>query len=128
MASKRVDRVNELLQREIAKALYHVQFDPPLDLARVTVSGVDCSPDLRNAIIRISVLENADTRSIDVIRSLLRHRKELQKAVFAKVVLKYSPHLRFELDPGQERADRIYRILDNLPPAGEDPTDGTTQP
>jgi ribosome-binding factor A len=124
MASKRVERVNGLLKREIAKALYHIQFDPPLDLARVTVSAVDCSPDLRNATVGISVLENESTDAMDVIRTLLRHRKDLQKLVFSNVVLKYSPQLRFELDKGQEQADRIYRILDNLPPPAEDPSDG----
>ena len=127
MASKRVDRVNELLQREIAKALYHLQFDPPLDLARVTVSEVDCSPDLRNATVRVSVLENEETSGEQVIRTLLRHRKELQKDVFSKVVLKYTPHLRFELDKGQEKADRIFKILDALPPAAEDSPDGTPE-
>jgi ribosome-binding factor A len=127
MASKRVERVNGLLKREIATALYQLQFDPPLDLARVTVADVDCSPDLRNATVHISVLENGDTQSMDVIRTLLRHRKELQKEVFSKVVLKYSPHLRFELDTGQEKADRIYQILDALPPA-EEITDGPQEP
>ena len=125
MPSKRVERVNGLLKREIANALYHIQFSPPLDLARVTVSEVDCSPDLRNATIRISVLEDEATTSEDVIRTFLRHRKELQKAVFSQVVLKYSPQFRFEIDQGQEQADRIYRILDNLPPAQEDLSDGT---
>jgi len=124
MASKRVERVNGLLKREIATAFYHIQFDPPLDLARVTVASVNCSPDLRNATVHISVLENEDTDSMDVIRTLLRHRKELQKMVFSKVVLKYSPQLRFELDKGQERADRIYQILDSLPPTGEESPDG----
>ena len=125
MTSKRVDRVNGLLKREIATALYQIQFDPPLDLARVTIAAVDCSPDLRNAVIRISVLENETTQRTDVIRTLLRHRKELQKTVFANVVLKYSPQFRFELDEGQAKADRIYQILDSLPPPGEEPPDGT---
>jgi len=123
--SKRVERVNGLLQREIASALYHIQFDPPLDLARVTVAAVDTSPDLRNATVRVSVLEDGGTRRDEVIRALLRHRKELQKAVYSNVVLKYSPQFRFEIDDGQEKADRIYRILDNLPPPAEEPADGT---
>lgn len=125
MASKRVERVNGLLKRETASALYHVQFSPPLDLARVTVAEVHCSPDLRNATIHISVLEGEGTQPEEVIRTLLRHRKELQKAVYANVVLKYSPQFHFELDQGQAQADRIYQILDNLPPPAEDPDHGS---
>lgn len=128
MASKRLERVNGLLKREIASALYHIQFDPPLDLARVTVSDVTCAPDLRNAIVRISVLENEITQPEEVIRTLLRHRKELQKLVYSNIVLKYSPHLRFEIDDGQKKAARIYDILDSLPPVGEETNDGTAEP
>lgn len=124
MAGRRVERVNGLLKREIANALYQIQFDPPLDLARVTVSEVDCSPDLRNAIVRVSVLEDEQIRSEEVIRSLSRHRKELQKMVSGVVVLKYTPHFRFEADHGQEKADRIYRILDALPPPEEESGNG----
>jgi len=125
MSTKRTERVNELLQREIASGLYRLQTTPALDLARVTIASVDCSPDLRNATVSVSVLEDetGETRAPDVLRVLNRHRKDLQNMVSSHVVLKYTPHLRFELDTGQAKADRIYQILDSLPPPADDNPD-----
>lgn len=125
MSIKRTDRINELLQREIASGLYQVQTTPPLDLARVTVASVACSPDLRKAKVMVSVLEDekGETRAENVIRALNRHRKDLQAMIASNIVLKYTPHLQFVLDEGQARADRIYRILDSLPPPAEEATD-----
>ncbi len=130
MASKRIQRVNELLQREIAGALYSLQFSPPLDLARVTVAAVSCAPDLRSASVRISVLPNPDGTSdlVEVVRQLRARRKDFQAVIGKNVVMKYTPHLNFEEDEGQAHADRIYQILDNLPPMAEEPVQGEDDP
>jgi ribosome-binding factor A len=127
MSSKRVDRINELLQREIANGLYSLQTSPPLDLARITVAGVETNPDLRSAVVRISVLEDAEGRTdlTTVVRTLNRKRKDLQKMISNNIILKYTPLLQFVEDKGQAHADRIYQILDSLPPYTEDtPSDG----
>lgn len=130
MASKRIQRVNELLQREIAGALYSLQFSPPLDLARVTVAGVSTAPDLRSASVRISVLPNPDGTSDlqEVVRQLRGRRKDFQSVIGRHVVMKYTPHLNFEADEGQAHADRIYQILDNLPPMADGSAEGEGDP
>lgn len=122
MSSKRVERVNELLRHEIGNGLYHVQTTPPLDLARVTISAVDCAPDLRKAKVRVSVLEDDElgTNVESVVRILNRNRNDFQKLIADKVVMKYTPHLQFMADRGQAQADRIFQILDSLPPPADD--------
>jgi len=122
MSSQRIDRVNELLQREIAGCLYRIQFDPPLDLARTTVARVICAPDLRKARVLISVLSDPDGRPDpgEVIRTLNRKRKEIQTLMSSQVILKYTPHLQFVVDDTLLEADRVLDILDHLPP----PVDG----
>lgn len=123
MSSQRIDRVNELLQREIALSLYRIQFDQPLDLARITVAKVICAPDLRRARVLISVLsdENGIPDPVEVTRSLNRKRKDIQQVMASHVVLKYTPHLNFVVDDTLMQADRVLDILDHLPPpASED--------
>jgi ribosome-binding factor A len=122
MSSKRVERVNELLRHEIANGLYHIQTTPPLDLARVTVSAVDCAPDLRKAKVKVSVLEDDEigTNVDSVVRILNRNRNDFQKLIATNVVMKYTPHLQFIADRGQAQADRIFQILDSLPPPSDD--------
>lgn len=123
MSSQRIDRVNELLQREIALSLYRVQFDQPLDLARITVAKVLCAPDLRRARVLVSVLsdENGIPDPVEVTRILNRKRKDIQQVMASHVVLKYTPHLNFVVDDSLMQADRVLDILDHLPPpASED--------
>ncbi len=124
MPSKRIARVNELLQREIAKGLYRIQTDPPLDLARVTISGVDCSPDLRKARVMVSVLHDSGDapNAEEVVRTLNRKRKELQALLASNIIIKYTPHLQFFEDHTLDNADRVLEILDHLPPPA-DPDD-----
>ncbi len=122
MSSQRIDRVNELLQREIALCLYRVQFDDPLDLARITVARVICAPDLRKARVLISVLsdENGIPDPVEVTRALNRKRKDIQQMMASHVVLKYTPHLQFVVDDTLIQADRVLDILDHLPPPAEE--------
>ncbi len=129
MTSKRVDRVNELLRHEIANGLYSLQISQSLDLARVTISAVECTPDLRKAKVMVSVLEDDElqTQSKEVVKALNRNRHDFQKLIATNIVLKYTPHLQFMADHGQEHADRIYQILDNLPPMAEDTPDESAE-
>lgn len=135
MSNKRVDRINELLRHEIANGMYKLQTSPPLDTARITISAVDCCSDLRSAKVMVSVLEDdaMQTQTEDVVRVLNRNRHDFQKLIAKNVVLKFTPHLQFVADHGQEQADRIYQILDNLPPMAdespvkEDEPDGSAQ-
>jgi ribosome-binding factor A len=122
MSSQRIDRVNELLQREIALCLYRIQFDEPLDLARITVAKVICAPDLRKARVLISVLsdEHGIPDPVEVTRTLNRKRKDIQQLMSSHVVLKYTPHLQFIVDDTLMQADRVLDILDHLPPPADE--------
>ena len=118
MSTQRIDRVNELLQREIAQGLYHLHTaDEQLDLARITISHVSCSPDLRKAMVMVSVLEDSPEAADaeHVVRVLNRRRKELQGLLASNVILKYTPHLQFRVDNTLSGAGRVLNILDQLP-------------
>lgn len=119
MSNKRLSRVNELLQREIANCLYRLPADTAIDLAKVTITHVITSPDLRKAKILVSCLGSRD-EGLDVVRYLTGKRKDLQKMVFSAVVLKYTPHFTFELDESVEKGNRVLDLLDNLPPPSEE--------
>lgn len=119
MPVNRLDRVNAILLREIADDLYRVlQSDPEVDLAGVTVTKVECAPNLRSADVWVSIMDAADHPTW--LRRLSKHAKEIQALINRNLTLRFTPHLRFRLDVGIAKGDRVLDILNHLPP----PADG----
>jgi len=127
MAKHRLERINELLKREMGDLLRReLHFDAQL----VTVQHVDVTPDLKNAHVYMSVIGTEKQRK--GVMSLLRTRcPHLQFLLSRRVIMKYTPHLHFKLDEGIERGTRIINLMDKLDllPANEEPVaDDLSQP
>jgi ribosome-binding factor A len=113
MASNRLIRVNQLLQREIAIGIYKVINVEGFDMSTVTITHVFTSPDLRHARVLVSI-RGKDEEVRKHLNLLKKIRVDLQREVFSKVTLKYSPRFRFELDNSLSEGDRILTILQKL--------------
>jgi ribosome-binding factor A len=122
MAKHRLDRVNELLRRELGDLLRReIHFDAQL----VTVQQVDVTPDLKNAHVYMSVIGTEQQRK-GVISQLYTRRPHLQFLLSRRVVIKHTPQLHFKLDEGIERGTRVIHLmneLDLLPQHEEPETD-----
>jgi ribosome-binding factor A len=106
----RIERVCEVLKRELGRIiLRELTFTTPL----VTISGVDITPDLKQAHVYVSALGN-DAQRQDVLTVLEQNRGMLQAQVSKRVILKHTPHLNFKLDDSVERGSRVLNILDDL--------------
>jgi ribosome-binding factor A len=106
----RLERVNEVIRRELSEIVRReVVFAAPL----VTIQSADVSPDLKTCQIYVSVIGN-DEQKKEAINRLVAKRKELQHLLMKRVVLKYTPQLRFEIDHALERGDRVMQILDEI--------------
>ncbi len=108
--SKRISRVNELLQREISEQMRRYY---RADAAPITISEVSTSVDLRNAKIYYSVL--GDDQAIAEARALFRKiGKDLHQRVSKVITLKFFPRFDFVYDPSLERGAEILELLDQL--------------
>lgn len=67
MASNRIGRINEEIQRELS-SLFRTLKDPRVQSGMVTITHVDTTSDLRYSRIYVSVLEKSLEK--DVIRGL----------------------------------------------------------
>ena len=106
----RIERVCEVLKRELGRTiLRELTFSTPL----VTISGVDITPDLKQAHVYVSALGN-DAQRQNVLTVLEQNRGMLQAQISKRVVLKHTPHLNFKLDDSIERGSRVINILDDL--------------
>lgn len=105
--SDRMLRVNSIVRQVLAEEIERLS-DQRLDF--VTVTGVDTSPDLRNAIVYVDVLGSHD----EALEALSKASRRLQSALGSQISMKYTPRLEFALDPGVVGGNRIDAILRDL--------------
>ncbi len=117
--SRRQQRVEELLRREIAQMLLRGELrDPRLNPnSAVGVTGVDVSGDLGVAKIYVDVLTEA-LRIEDVLAALEAARGLIRAKIGERVQLRRTPELRFFHDHSIERGNRIESILTELRESG----------
>ena len=106
----RLERVNELLKRELGDLLNR---EVSFDAALVTVQQVDITPDLKHAHVFISVI-GSEEQAKSAMAKLHERRTHLQHLLSRRVVLKYTPHLHFKLDESIERGTRVINILEQI--------------
>lgn len=108
MAYKRTDRVNALLQRELAQLISEELTDPRISFA--TVTAVETTPDLRTARVHVSVL-GEEERVRETMSVLGGAKQHLRHALGERTDLRYVPDLVFVEDRTAERAARIASLL-----------------
>src|SRR6266404_5611532 len=111
MPSLRMQRVRELLKREIGEAIRR-EFQVS-EAGLVTVNDVDVSGDLHSAIVFVSILGTAEQQKRG-LSLLIRHRKRIQGLVARSVILKYTPTLKFQVDDSVVRGNRVLEIIAEL--------------
>ena len=121
MSVDRLERVNSLLKRVIGDAMFRVLLGDDVSPGMITVTGVSCGKDLRNATVRVSVFgDEAEQRR--VLGHIIRRAHEFERIVNREARLKFTPQLRFVLDHSLEKGDHVLAILDTLPaPPAETP-------
>ena len=117
MKVDRLTRVNEMLRREIAEALFGVIHEGEFDLSAVTITHVVTSRDLRTARVFVSIRDHVEERP-RFLRLLDRHRQRIQSRINAHLVLKYTPRLTFELDSSVEKGDKVLGLLFQMEQSG----------
>jgi ribosome-binding factor A len=103
-------RVNEALREVLSEGIASLK-DPRIGF--VTVTGVDTSPDLRQATVYVSVL-GSDKKRDATIAGLQSSHGVLQTRINRELRLKRTPQLTFEYDPTVERGVRLSRLIDEL--------------
>ena len=116
MPSHRLQRVRELLKREIGEVIRREI--PVSEAGLVSVNDVDPAGDLKSATVFISILGNVDQQKRG-LALLTQHRARIQGLVAKAVVLKYTPTLRFVTDDSVIRGNRVLQIIEALEKSGQ---------
>ena len=111
--SRRLERINALLRREISRIISADLSDPRLSSLH-TVTRVTCSADLSRASVYVSVMGEGSSETISALRSSAGAvRRELRV-----LDLKRIPQLAFHIDDSVQKGDEVLRLLDEVSSAG----------
>jgi ribosome-binding factor A len=122
LGGHRVDQVGAQVREEIMQIIRRELKDPRIGF--VSITRVRMSPDLRSARVHVSVL--GDEREQEATLAGLRSASGLIRHALGKRLenLKFSPEIRFELDPSIEYSVHISRRLREILPDAEAPGGG----
>ncbi len=108
MPSRRVERLNEQLKREITDIIRHEVRDPRVGAP--TITAVDAAPDLTFARAYVSVAGD-DAEKAQTIDGLRAAAPFIRGELGRRLHIRRTPELDFQLDRGLEQAMRIERLL-----------------
>ena len=91
MASNRIGRINEEIQRELADLLRTLK-DPRVQATMISVTRVETTPDLRYAKVFVSFLEKS--KAAEALKGLRSAGGYLRRELGAALQLRYTPELQ----------------------------------
>lgn len=107
MASNRINRINDEIQRELADQLRNLK-DPRVS-GMVSITRVDTTNDLRYAKVYISALDK--TQEKDVLKGLKSASGFLRRELGRALQLRYTPELQFIGDDSIQHGAHILELL-----------------
>jgi ribosome-binding factor A len=107
-------RVGEQLRRELAELLQRELRDPRV--GRVTLTGVDMSPDYAHASVYFTCLDPA--LAPQAAAGLARAAGFLRAQLARRIRLHVTPELHFRHDESVERGERLSRLIDAAAKSG----------
>ena len=110
MASNRIGRINEEIQRELANLIRTVK-DPRVH-GLVSITAVDTTSDLRYAKVYVSVLDRSDVN--EVVRGLKSAGGYLRRELGTRLSLRYTPELMFQRDDSMAEGAHILELIEKL--------------
>lgn len=122
MASNRIGRINEEIQRELAELIRSLK-DPRVQKTLISITRVDTTPDLRYSKIYISVMD--EDRQTEAMRGLKSAGGWLRREIGNSLKLRYTPELVFELDDSLKYGAHMFDLLTKLEAQQAKPAEDT---
>ena len=109
MASNRIGRINEEIQRELAEQIRFLKDPRVSQVGMVSIIRVDTTGDLRYARVWVSVLDKVQEK--DVLKGLKSASGFLRRELGRALQLRYTPELQFIPDDSISQGAHILEVL-----------------
>lgn len=111
MASNRINRINEEIQKSIAAHIPNLK-DPRVSGAMISVTRVETTPDLRYAKVYVSFLE--EDKAADAMKGLKSAGGYLRREVGGDLNLRYTPEIMWALDDSIRYGAKLLELINSL--------------
>ena len=110
MASNRIGRINEEIQKELSELIRGLK-DPRVQ-GLISVTGVNTTPDLRYAKVYASFLQ--EDRAADALKGLKSASGYLRRELGHSLQLRYTPELVWALDDSITYGAKMLKLINSL--------------
>ena len=111
MASNRIMRINEEIQKSLADKLRTVK-DPRVSGTMISVTREETTPDLRFAKVYVSFLE--ENKAEDALKGLKSAAGYLRRELSSDLKLRHTPELQWALDDSISYGARMLKLINSL--------------
>ena len=111
MASNRIGRINEEIQKELSSLIRNLK-DPRVQDTMISVTRVETTPDLRWAKVYVSFLQ--EDRAAGAIKGLKSASGYLRRELGRALNLRYTAELQWALDYSITYGARMLALINSL--------------
>ena len=111
MASGRIVRINEEIQKELAALLRNLK-DPRVQNTMISITHVETTPDLRYAKVYVSFLE--EDKAAEALKGLKSASGYLRRELGSRLQLRYTPELVWAHDDSITYGARMLGLINSL--------------
>ena len=120
MASNRIGRINEEIQKELANLIRNLK-DPRVQDTMISITRVEATPDLRYAKVYVSFLQ--EERAADAMKGLKSASGYLRRELGRALQLRYTPELMWALDDSITYGAKLLELINSFEVTNHDGTD-----
>ena len=120
MASNRIGRINEEIQKELSSLIRNLK-DPRVLDTMISITHVETTPDLRWAKVYVSFLQ--EERAKEALKGLKSAGGYLRRELSRELQLRYTPELVWALDDSITYGAKMLKLINSLEVSSDDGTD-----
>ena len=111
MASNRINRINEEIQKELSSLLRTVK-DPRVQDTMISITRVETTPDLRYTKVYVSFLQ--EDRAEGAMKGLKSAAGFLRRQLGSNLKLRYAPEIVWALDDSITYGAHMLNLINSL--------------
>ena len=111
MASNRINRINEEIQKELSSLIRTLK-DPRIQDTMISITRVETTPDLRFTKVYVSFLQ--EEKAADAMKGLKSAAGYLRRELGSALNLRHTPQIMWALDDSITYGAKMLALINSL--------------